>query len=262
MKKPLKKPLHELLVAAGLAEDERSARALIMTGTILVNDVPIDKPGTAVAEDATLRIKGSSKTAFVGRGALKLQGAFEYFPLSVEGSICADIGASTGGFTQVLLKHGASRVYAIDVAYNELDYSLRNDSRVVCMERTDVRAVQQLPEPVEVISIDVSLLSVRDILPGIASWMTPEGSLICLFKPQYEIATTELPDGAVIQSPAVQEELLRSFLEFLDTTPFRLHGLQKAPLRGKKGNQEFLCWCRFTESDEDLRSRIHDLVHE
>lgn len=242
--KKKKKALYELVLSRGFARTEQEARALIMSGKILVNEIPVDKPGTAITEDAAIRVKVKKGHHYVGRGALKLDGAFEDFPVDVTDRVCADVGASTGGFTQVLLERGASRVYAIDTAYGELSYNLRADSRVVCMERTDVLKVQSLPEAIDFIAIDVSLVSLKKIIPVVAGWLSEDGHVIALFKPQYEASAGSVNSESVITSRKMVIDLLQDFVNWIQKkTVLSVHGLSPSAIKGGKGNQEFLCWC-------------------
>lgn len=229
--------LDSLLVELQLAETIENARKLIMSGRVLVKDTVVDKSGTLVAIDAAVRLTGMK--SFVGRGAVKLSSALQDFSLQVTGLICADVGSSTGGFTEVLLNAGAVKVYAIDVGYNELDYKLRKDPRVVVMERTNARHVDRLPEPVGLVTIDVSFISLRLILPIVKNWLSRDGQILALMKPQFEANAAEVGEGGVIKDAALHQRLLQDFAEWSDANGFDLLATHESAITGAKGNREF-----------------------
>jgi 23S rRNA (cytidine1920-2'-O)/16S rRNA (cytidine1409-2'-O)-methyltransferase len=185
----------------GLAATRAKARGMIMAGEILVDGAAVDKPGTMVRSDVSIEVK--SKPRFVSRGGEKLAGALADFQFDVSGRICADVGASTGGFTDCLLQNGAARVYAIDVGYGLIDYTLRQDSRVILMERTNARYVEQLDEPVSLVVVDASFISLRLLLPVIKGWLTPQADVIALIKPQFEAGKKDIGKGGVVKDQAV-----------------------------------------------------------
>lgn len=255
MGKAERQRLDILLVERGLAETREKARRLIMAGQVLVDGQPIHKPGTAVPLDADLRLTGQMR--YVSRGGLKLEAALKRFGIDVAGWIAADIGASTGGFTDCLLQSGAQKVYAIDVGYGQLAWSLRQDPRVVVMERVNARYLERLSEAMDIITIDVSFISLLLILPAAVRLLKPEGIIVALIKPQFEAGKDQVGKGGVVREPAVHravlEKVLRGALE-QHLLPF---GLIPSPLRGPAGNIEFLVgwqWMgeKWGPTDEDV----------
>lgn len=235
-----KRRIDIILVEKGLAESRAKAQALIMAGEVLVNGQEVTKPGTLVDEETEVSI--IEPPPFVSRGGLKLDHAIREFGLDVSGKVAADIGASTGGFTDCLLKRGARRVYAIDVGYGQLDYRLRQDSRVVVMERVNARYPVTLPEPVDLVTVDVSFISVEKVLPSVVSLLKKGGSLVVLLKPQFEAKRVEVGKGGVIKEPEVQARVLGRFINWALTNGFQLAGLVSSPILGASGNREFLVW--------------------
>ncbi|MBL8046388.1 MAG: TlyA family RNA methyltransferase [Anaerolineales bacterium] len=243
MPKPrLDQRLHEL----GLTPSREQARKLIMAGEVLVNGQLVDKPATAVALEAEITLK--AKPRFVSRGGEKLDAALEQFGVAVAGLVCADVGASTGGFTDCLLQRGAAKVYAIDVGHGVLDYKLRTDPRVVVMEETNARHAERLPEPIHFVSVDVSFISLKLILPVIKHWFAPLSNnylptAVCLIKPQFEAGRKEVSKGGgVIRDGAVHRRVLEDVLNFAVADGWAVRGLVRSPLVGPKGNAEFLAW--------------------
>jgi 23S rRNA (cytidine1920-2'-O)/16S rRNA (cytidine1409-2'-O)-methyltransferase len=211
-----------------------------MAGEVTVNGQVVDKPAAAVADEARIQLK--ARPRFVSRGGEKLDAALEHFQIDVRNLTCADVGASTGGFTDCLLQRGAARVYAVDVGHGILDYRLRTDPRVVVMEGTIARYVERLPEPVQLISIDASFISLKVLLPVVRRW-GPEA--VALIKPQFEAGRTEVGRGSgVVRDPAIHRRVLGEVLDFAQAQGFAARGLLASPLRGPKGNVEFLVWLR------------------
>jgi 23S rRNA (cytidine1920-2'-O)/16S rRNA (cytidine1409-2'-O)-methyltransferase len=235
-----KQRLDLLVVARGLAPSREKARALIMAGEVLVDGAPADKPGMPVRLDSDIVVRAQPR--FVSRGGDKLEGALAAFPVDVTGAICADVGASTGGFTDCLLQHGAARVYAIDVGYGQIAYPLRLNERVVVMERTNVRHLTTLPERVSLIVMDASFISLRLLLPVVQGWLAPGGSIIPLIKPQFEAGPEDVGRGGVVRDPAVHRRVLAEVLTFSQALGFGVSGLIRSPLKGPAGNIEFLAW--------------------
>ncbi len=229
--------LDEALVKRGLVETRSRARALILAGDVLVNGVPETRAGTLVSDQDRLELR--QRPRFVSRGGEKLAHALAVFQIDVRGRVCADIGASTGGFTDCLLQAGARRVYAIDVGYGQLDQRLRDDPRVVVMERTNARYLERLPEPVSLVTIDVSFISLRLILPVAWRLLEPGGWCIALIKPQFEAGRQEVRRG-VVRDPEVHRRVLRGVLMAASELGFRVRGLTRSPLLGPAGNVEFL----------------------
>lgn len=230
-----------LLVERGLVESRELARRLIMAGEVRVNGQVFDKPGNRVDAAAELALKAVPR--FVSRGGEKLDAALEAFAIPVSDRICADLGASTGGFTDCLLQRGARKVYAIDVGYGQLAYRLRIDSRVVVMERTNARYLEALPEPVTLVSVDASFISLRLLLPVVRGWLDPAGaSVVALIKPQFEAGRADVGKGGVVKSAEVHERVLRDVLGFAANASYAASGLIRSPLTGPAGNVEFLAW--------------------
>jgi 23S rRNA (cytidine1920-2'-O)/16S rRNA (cytidine1409-2'-O)-methyltransferase len=232
--------LDVLLHQRGLIESREKARAVIMAGEVTVNGVLIDKPGTKIKESDDIVLK--SKPRYVSRGGEKLEGALRDFAYDPTGRICADVGASTGGFTDCLLQHGAQKVYAIDVGYGILDHRIRTDPRVVVIERTNARYLHQLPEPVNLVVIDASFISLKLLLPTIKNWLAPQADLIMLIKPQFEAGKKDVGKGGVVKNPDVHERVVRNVLDFATSLGFIQRGLTTSPIKGPAGNIEFLGW--------------------
>lgn len=230
-----------LLLARDLAPSRAKAQALIMAGQVRVNGQLALKPATKVEESAEIRIARGPR--FVSRGGEKLLAALDCFPLRVEGRICADAGASTGGFTDCLLQRGAAKVYAIDVGKGILDWKLRNDPRVVVMEETNARYVDSLPEPISLTTIDASFISLKTLLPAVKRWLAPRGEILALIKPQFEAGRKEVSRGkGVIRDPEIHRQVLREILDFVQEIELAPRGLLRSPVQGPKGNIEFLAW--------------------
>jgi 23S rRNA (cytidine1920-2'-O)/16S rRNA (cytidine1409-2'-O)-methyltransferase len=236
--------LDQRLFAAGLAASREQARRLIMAGEVRVNGQLVDKPATLVADDATLELR--ARPRFVSRGGDKLDAALTQFELPVTARVCADLGASTGGFTDVLLQRGAARVYAIDVGHGILDYRLRTDPRVVVLERTNARYLAHLPEPVSFVCIDASFISLRLLLPVARGWLAPGAGthLVALVKPQFEAGRHQVGKGGIVKDPAVHRQVLADLLAWAPAQQLYPAGLMASPLLGAEGNREFLVWLR------------------
>jgi 23S rRNA (cytidine1920-2'-O)/16S rRNA (cytidine1409-2'-O)-methyltransferase len=242
-----KQRLDVLLVERNLVVSRELARRLIMAGEVMVNGRLVDKPGTQIALDSTLEVKAAPR--FVSRGGEKLEAALTELNIFVEGKICADVGASTGGFTDCLLQHGAAKVYAIDVGYGQIDYRLRQDPRVVVIERTNARYIETLPEPVQLISMDASFISLRLLLPVVKKWLTKPGTVIPLIKPQFEAGKHDVGKGGVVKSPEVHRRVLHEVLSAAQQQGFTVGGLILSPLKGPAGNIEFLAALYYGELD-------------
>ena len=259
--------LDVLLVERGLQESRQKAQATIMSGLVFVNGQRSDKPGAPVAEDAAVEIRGST-LRYVSRGGLKLEKAMEIWPIDLKGKVCMDVGASTGGFTDCMLQNGAARVYAIDVGYGQLAWSLRGDGRVVCLERTNARYLshEQVPEEPDFSSVDVSFISLKLILPAIAGVLKGGGEAVCLVKPQFEAGREKVGKKGVVRDPAVHREVLERFLEHARESGFSVLDLSFSPVRGPEGNIEYLGWLEkgpWAEKAFDLRALVeasHDAL--
>lgn len=229
------------VVRRGLAETRARAQALILGGGIAVNGETVTKPATQVAP-ADEVVLVHQPLPYVSRGGLKLRHALDVFDVDPSGLVCTDVGASTGGFTDVLLQAGALRVYAIDVGYGQLDWRLRNDPRVVVMERTNIRKVESLPEPVQLAVTDVSFISLRQVLPHIRALLSSDGEAIALVKPQFEAGREKVGKKGVVRNPEVWREVLESVLTEAQHGGWTVRGLDRSPITGPAGNVEFLAW--------------------
>ncbi len=231
-----------LLVARGFTDSESKARALIMAGEVLINGQKASKPGNLIEQDTKIEIL--QKPPYVSRGGIKLAHALDEFNLDITGLAAIDIGASTGGFTDCLLQSGARRVYAIDVGYGQMDYRLRQDSRVVIMDRTNAHHAFSLPEKVDLASIDVSFISATKIIPNIIEHLSSSANLIILLKPQFEAQRKEVGKGGIIEDPLVHARIIGHFTLWAVDNGFRIRNLIKSPITGADGNQEFLILLR------------------
>lgn len=236
-----KERLDVLLVEKGLCESRSRAQAVIMSGEVYVNGQKSDKPGTPTDVEAEIEIRGNA-CPYVSRGGLKLEKALRDFGVDPTGLTCLDSGASTGGFTDCLLQNGAKQVFAIDVGYGQLAWSIRTDPRVVCMERTNIRYVtpEQLGTPVQLAVIDVSFISLRIVLPAVKALLSADGQIICLIKPQFEAGKENVGKKGVVRDPAVHQAVLNSFLQLADELQMTVCNLTFSPIKGPEGNIEFL----------------------
>lgn len=236
-----KKRLDVLMVEQGLAESRQKAQAIIMAGQVFIGDKRYDKAGAAVDENEVLEVRGQT-LRYVSRGGLKLEKAMNQFPITLNGKIAADIGASTGGFTDCMLQNGAEKVYAVDVGYGQLAWSIRNDRRVVCLERTNARylTTEQIPDPLDFASIDVSFISLKLILPALRPLMNENGQIAALVKPQFEAGREKVGKKGVVRDPAVHLEVLEQFLRHAKEADFSVKGITFSPIRGPEGNIEYL----------------------
>lgn len=236
-----KKRLDVLLVEQGYADSRTKAQAIIMSGIVYVDDQKADKPGMSFDEDVKLDVRGAT-CPYVSRGGLKLEKALRDFGVDPTGFVCSDSGASTGGFTDCLLQQGASKVFAIDVGYGQLDWKIRSDPRVVVMERTNVRYVtpEQLGEPLDLSVIDVSFISLKIVLPVIKTFLKPTGQVLCLIKPQFEAGKDKVGKKGVVRDPDTHKEVLDNFVELANSLDFKILGLTFSPVKGPEGNIEFL----------------------
>ncbi len=246
-----------LLVERGLVESRSLAQRMVMAGQVRADGQVVDNPSSKISEDVELRIERGPR--FVSRGGEKLQAAFEFFDLEVTDLICADVGASTGGFTDCLLQHGAAKVYAIDVGHGILDWKLRNDPNVVVIEGTNARHVEQLPEPVNFVTIDASFISLKILLPVVRMW--GQGQALVLIKPQFEAGRKEAARGkGVVRDPEVHRRVLLDVLIFAQGDGFQIKGLTRSPVLGPKGNVEFLGWLGFNTGSSPTKISIEKLV--
>lgn len=235
-----KERLDALLLKRGLAASRSKAAAMIMAAEVFVDGRMIDKPGAQAPVDADIRIK--DKPRYVGRGGLKLEAGLAAFDADPFGKVCADVGASVGGFTDCLLQHGAAKVWAIDVGAGLMDYRLRMDERVVLLEKTNARYLNALEEPVSLAVIDVSFISLRLILPAVKKWLTNPADAVALVKPQFEAGRADVGKGGIVRDRAVHRRALAEIAQFAESIGFAVADVIASPIRGQKGNIEYLMW--------------------
>jgi 23S rRNA (cytidine1920-2'-O)/16S rRNA (cytidine1409-2'-O)-methyltransferase len=234
--------LDQALVDRGLAETRSKAQAAIMAGLVFSGEKRLDKPGHAVTAETPLELRGKPHP-WVSRGGVKLAHAIDHFRLSPEGRICVDVGASTGGFTDVLLQHGATKVYAVDVGEGQPDWKLRNDARVVVLEKTNARhlTAEQIPEPVDCVVCDASFIGLQTVLPSALGLAQPGAWAVALIKPQFEVGRERVGKGGVVRDPALHEEVCARIRDWWDGLPgWRVIGIEPSPILGPEGNREFL----------------------
>ena len=229
------------LTQRGLTDSRQKAQALIMAGEVYVNGQKETKAGAPVKEEDALEVQGKA-LPYVSRGGLKLEKAMQVWPIDLKGAVCADIGASTGGFTDCMLQNGARLVYAVDVGYNQLDWRLRTHPQVVCMERTNARylTAEQIPEPLDFFSVDVSFISLSLILPALRPLIREGGQAVCLVKPQFEAGKEKVGKHGVVRDPAVHLEVLERFLDHAAQSDFTVKDITFSPIKGPEGNIEYL----------------------
>ena len=239
----MKKRIDVLLFERGLAPSREKARTLIMAGSVYVNNQKFDKPGDTVSDDAEIEVRGST-LKYVSRGGLKLEKAMQLFPIDLNGKICMDIGASTGGFTDCTLQNGAQKVYSVDVGYGQLAWQLRQDPRVVNLERTNARYLtrEQVPEEIDFFSVDVSFISLRIILPAVRPLLRDGGQAVCLIKPQFEAGREKVGKKGVVRDRAVHEEVVETICRFALENGYSVLGLTFSPVKGPEGNIEYLAY--------------------
>ena len=256
----MKQRLDILLVEKGLAPSREKAKAMIMSGIVFVNGQREDKAGSTFDEKAAASIEvHGSGLRYVSRGGLKLEKAVDTFSLSLEGCICMDVGASTGGFTDCMLQNGAVKVYSVDVGRGQLDWRLRNDPRVVCMEKTNMRYVtpDDIGQPVDFVSIDVSFISLSKILIPVRDCLKEDGQVVCLIKPQFEAGKDKVGKKGVVRDRLVHEQVIGSVMEFASSIGFTLLGLDYSPIKGPEGNIEYLIYIR--KSDAPKAAEAFDI---
>lgn len=237
-----KKRLDDILIARGLASEKNEALKLILGGDIFVQSQKAVSPAQLYPEEVAIEIRGASQ--YVGRGGEKLAHAVTEFGINPEGRICLDIGSATGGFVDVLLQHGAKKVYAIDTAKGKLDLKLREDPRVVVMEETNILNLSSLREPVDIITIDVSLTSLRQVFPHLKKFLQPHGEVMALFKPQYEVANKKFLKHGILEDEVIRIQTLNEFLVWLSDNGWKLLGQTPSPIKGLEGNIEFLLYMK------------------
>lgn len=239
----MKERLDVLLVKYGLAESREKAKAVIMAGQVYVDGQKEDKAGTTFAESVKLEVRGNTLN-YVSRGGLKLEKAMTHFGLSLEGKVCMDVGASTGGFTDCMLQNGAVKVFAVDVGHGQLAWKLRQDERVVCMEKTNIRYVlpEMIPETIDFASIDVSFISLTKVLGPVKALLAEEGQVVCLIKPQFEAGREKVGKKGVVREKSVHLEVIQMVMDFALSLGFEVLNLEFSPIRGPEGNIEYLLY--------------------
>ena len=237
----MKERLDVLLVKKNLAESREKAKAVIMSGIVYVDGQKEDKAGSMFEDTALVEVRGST-LKYVSRGGLKLEKAMEQFGVGLSGKVCMDVGASTGGFTDCMLQNGAKKVYSVDVGHGQLAWKLRNDERVVCMEKTNIRYVtpEEIPERIQFVSIDVSFISLTKVLGPVQALMEPEGDVVCLIKPQFEAGREKVGKKGVVRDPAVHLEVIQMVASFAGSIGFEALHLDLSPIKGPEGNIEYL----------------------
>ncbi len=248
----MKKRLDVLLVEKGLAPSREKAKAYIMEGKVFVENQREDKPGTNFDENSKIELHGK-KLAYVSRGGLKLEKALKTFPVKLDGAVCMDIGASTGGFTDCMLQNGASKVFSVDVGYGQFDWSLRQDPRVVLMEKTNVRYLkpEDIGEQLDFASCDVSFISLSKILPAIFPILTDDGTMVCLIKPQFEAGRENVGKRGVVKNPKVHRDVIAEVFGFTEALGFAVKGLTFSPIKGPNGNIEYLMYVEKNGGESD-----------
>ncbi len=243
---PTKKSrLDLLLVKNGLAASRQRAQAKIMSGYVLVDGIPRDKPGSLVAPDAAIEIKGDD-LPYVSRGGLKLEAGLRETGLDVSGLVCLDVGASTGGFTDCLLQNGAARVFAVDVGYGQMAWSLRTDPRVTVIERTNIRHMprEALDTAVDLVTIDTAFISLKIVVPAVRKFMQPDAAILALIKPQFEVGKGQVGKGGVVRDPAQHNQVVAELTDFFKNSGLVTRAVIPSPIRGPKGNLEFIAYLR------------------
>ena len=237
--------LDQLVFDLGLTESRERAKTTIMSGLVFVDGQRADKPGRQVSPDANVEVRGAA-LPYVSRGGFKLEKALKVFPANPADKVCIDCGASTGGFTDVLLQNGAKKVYSVDVGYGQLAWSLRQDERVVNMERTNIRYIssEQIPEPIDLAVMDLSFISIKLVLPAVCSLLKDGGALICLIKPQFEAGREEVGKKGVVRDKNVHLAVIDGILDFAPSVGMTVMGLDFSPIKGPEGNREYLCYMK------------------
>ena len=241
----MKERLDVLLVKRGLASSREKAKAVIMAGSVYVDNQKEDKAGTMFADTVKIEVRGNT-LKYVSRGGLKLEKAMTHFDVSLEGKVCMDVGSSTGGFTDCMLQNGAVKVFAIDVGHGQLDWKLRNDPRVVCMEKTNIRYVvpEDLGEAADFSSIDVSFISLTKVLLPVYHLLKPQGEVVCLIKPQFEAGREKVGKKGIVRDPKVHEEVIQKVMEYARSIGYAVRHLEYSPIKGPEGNIEYLLHIR------------------
>lgn len=250
-----KERLDVLLCSRGLAPSREKAKTVIMAGLVYVDQQKEDKAGSMFPEDAQIEVRQGNPIKYVSRGGLKLEKAMEAFPITLAGAVCMDVGASTGGFTDCMLQNGAARVYAVDVGHGQLDWKLRNDPRVVCMEKTNIRYVvpEDIPELIDFVSVDVSFISLTKVLGAVSGLMREGAQIVCLIKPQFEAGREKVGKKGVVRDRRVHEEVIENVMQFVCAMEngYDILGLTYSPIKGPEGNIEYLIYMRKRSAGAD-----------
>ena len=264
-----KKRLDVMLVEQGFAESREKAKAIIMSGIVYVEGEKEDKAGSTFPETASIEVRGKT-LKYVSRGGLKLEKAMQVFPITLEGKVCMDVGASTGGFTDCMLQNGAVKVYSVDVGYGQLAWKLREDDRVVCMEKTNIRYVtpEDIDDRIEFASVDVSFISLSKVLPPLRELLKDEAEVVCLIKPQFEAGREKVGKKGVVRDKAVHAEVIENVSGFALENGFEILGLDFSPVKGPEGNIEYLIHLRKsadpvqeTQADKDVIKKLVEDSH-
>lgn len=255
-----KERIDQLLVKRGFFDSREKAQKNIMAGLVFVNNKRVDKPGEKVSIQSNIEVKGEA-IPYVSRGGLKLEKAIDEFSIDLKNKTAMDVGASTGGFTDCMLKNGAKKVYAVDVGYGQLAWELRTDPRVVCMERTNIRYVkpEDIDTKIDFASIDVSFISLKLVLPVVKQLLNPFGEIVCLIKPQFEAGREKVGKKGVVRDAAVHKEVITKILDFAIGIGFKIKGLTFSPIKGPEGNIEYLA---YLINDEDKEGNIEGLIED
>lgn len=253
----MKERLDVLLVKRNLAESREKAKALIMSGIVYVNGQKEDKAGTTFEETAPIEVRGST-LKYVSRGGLKLEKAMDCFGVRLDGKICMDVGASTGGFTDCMLQNGAVKVYSVDVGHGQLAWKLRNDERVVCMEKTNIRYVapEDIADPIGFASIDVSFISLTKVLGPVKALLEDNGQIVCLIKPQFEAGREKVGKKGVVREPAVHLEVIDMVIDYALSIGFEALNLEFSPIKGPEGNIEYLLYLQKHPEDQEAEYAV------
>ena len=256
----MKERLDVLLVKKGFAASREKAKAIIMSGIVYVDNQKEDKAGSTFEEEAAIEVRGST-LRYVSRGGLKLEKAINEFKVNAEGKICMDVGSSTGGFTDCMLQNGATKVYAVDVGHGQLDWKLRNDPRVVCMEKTNIRYVTRddIADDIELSSIDVSFISLSKVLPALKSLLSENAEVVALIKPQFEAGREKVGKKGVVRDKNVHIEVIEAVLSYVKDNSLSICGLTYSPVKGPEGNIEYLCYMKNNldpDADIDIKAVV------
>ncbi len=259
----MKKRLDVLLVEKGFADSREKAKRLIMSGIVYVDNIKEDKAGSTFEETKNIEVRGTT-LKYVSRGGLKLEKAMENFPVKLEGTVCMDVGSSTGGFTDCMLQNGALKVYSVDVGHGQLDWKLRNDERVVVMEKTNIRYVtpENIDELLDFASIDVSFISLTKVLLPVFNLLKEDGEIVCLIKPQFEAGREKVGKHGVVRDKKVHKEVIDMVLDYAKSINLYVSGLTFSPVKGPEGNIEYLAYLKKQPSDEEVVIDVDKVVEE